>query len=424
MNIRIYNARILSMQSDVSVTEGEVWVEGKRITCVGKAKEKAPVWNREIDAKGNLVMPGFKNAHTHSAMTFLRSYADDLPLLDWLHKQVFPMEAKLTPEDSYWLCRLAILEYLTSGITSNFDMYFYPEMIAKASVDSGFRTVLMIGLNDFTSSLEEVEYFYQFFNDYHEMISYRFGFHAEYTTSPGLLNGVAKLAERYHAPVFTHVSETADEVEQCRKRYGKTPVSYLDSLGLFQYGGGGFHCVHMTDEDLDIFQKRGLTVVTNPGSNTKLASGIPRITDMLQRGIPVAIGTDGPASNNCLDMFREMFLVTGLAKLREQDASAVSADQVLFMAAKSGAYAMGLKECDCLAEGKLADLILIDLHQPNMQPIHHIAKNLVYSGSKQNVKLTMVNGRILYEDGVFFVGKEPEEIYEKVNQIIRRMEKE
>lgn len=424
MNIRIYNARILSMQSDVSVTEGEVWVEGKRITCVGKAKEKAPVWDREIDAKGNLVMPGFKNAHTHSAMTFLRSYADDLPLLDWLHKQVFPMEAKLTPEDSYWLCRLAILEYLTSGITSNFDMYFYPEMIAKASVDSGFRTVLMIGLNDFTSSLEEVEYFYQFFNDYHEMISYRFGFHAEYTTSPGLLNGVAKLAERYHAPVFTHVSETADEVEQCRKRYGKTPVSYLDSLGLFQYGGGGFHCVHMTDEDLDIFQKRGLTVVTNPGSNTKLASGIPRITDMLQRGIPVAIGTDGPASNNCLDMFREMFLVTGLAKLREQDASAVSADQVLFMAAKNGAYAMGLKECDCLAEGKLADLILIDLHQPNMQPIHHIAKNLVYSGSKQNVKLTMVNGRILYEDGVFFVGKEPEEIYEKVNQIIRRMEKE
>ena len=194
-------------------------------------------------------------------------------------------------------------------------------------------------------------------------------------------------------------------MEQCIARTGMTPTAYLDSLGMFEYGGGGFHCVHMTEEDLRIFQKRGLSVVTNPGSNTKLASGIAPIRRMMELGINIGIGTDGPASNNCLDMFREMFLTTGLAKLREKDAAVVDAGQVLYMATAGGAKACGLNECDALAEGKLADLIMIDLHQPNMQPLNNIAKNLVYSGSKQNVKLTMVNGRILYENGEFFVGE-------------------
>ena len=371
--------------------------------------------------KGNLVMPGFANAHTHSAMTFLRSYADDLPLQEWLGQQVFPMEAKLTGEDIYELSSLAILEYLTSGITSNFDMYFQPERIAQASVDCGFRTVMVSSLNNFTSSLEEMEQEYVRYNKYHDRIRYHLGFHAEYTTSEELLKGVAALAEKYQAPVFTHNSETRREVEECVERHGMTPTAYLDSLGLFQYGGGGYHCVHMTDEDIRIFKKRGLVVVTNPGSNTKLSSGIARISDIQKAGVPIAIGTDGPASNNCLDMFREMFLVTGLAKLREEDAAAVPAQEVLKMAVLGGARAMGLKDCGSLAPGKLADLIVIDLNQPNMQPLNNLVKNLVYSGSKQNVKLTMVNGRVLYEDGRFFVGRPPEEIYEKANRIIKRM---
>ena len=153
----------------------------------------------------------------------------------------------------------------------------------------------------------------------------------------------------------------------------------------------------------------------------KLASGIPPLTKMLQMGIPVAIGTDGPASNNCLDMFREMFLVTGLAKLRERDASCMPAEEVLYMATAGGAYAMGLPDCDCLAAGKKADLVMIDLQQPNMQPENNLVKNLVYSGSKQNVKLTMVNGKVLYEDGTFFIGTDPAEIYTKANEIIGRM---
>lgn len=431
MNIRFYNARILAMDGDTEVTRGEVWVQGNKITYVGSTahtregtmgRENAPqAWDREIDVEENLVMPGFANAHTHSAMTFLRSYADDLPLQEWLKKQVFPMEAKLTGEDIYELSRLAILEYLTSGITCNFDMYFHPEMIARASVDCGFRTVMVSSLNNFTSSLGEMEQEYLKYNHYHELIRYHLGFHAEYTTSEELLRGVAALAEKYQAPVFTHNSETRREVDECIARHKMTPTAYLDSLGLFCYGGGGYHCVHMAEEDIRIFKERGLAVVTNPGSNTKLSSGIARISDMLKEGVKLAVGTDGPASNNCLDMFREMFLVTGLAKLREGDASAVPAEEVLKMATVGGALAMGLSDCGCLAPGKLADLIVIDLKQPNMQPLNHIAKNLVYSGSKQNVKLTMVNGKILYEDGEFFVGAKPEEIYEKANRIIKRM---
>lgn len=421
MNTRFYDARVLTMDGTMEIVRGEVWVEGNRITHIGPGKGRPPVWDREIDAKGNLIMPGFKNAHTHSAMTFLRSYADDLPLLEWLNKQVFPMEAKLTQEDVYWLSKLAIMEYLTSGITANFDMYFHPEMIAKASVECGFRTVMVSGLNDFVSSVEELEENYVKYNQYHELIRYCLGFHAEYTTSEELLKGVAALAKKYQAPVYTHNSETLAEVEGCIERHGMTPTAYLDSLGMFGYGGGGYHCVHMTDEDLDIFRDRGMTVVTNPGSNVKLASGIARITDMMDKGINLAIGTDGPASNNCLDMFREMFLTTGLGKIRENDAAAVPADKVLSMAACGGARAMGLADCDCLAVGKLADLVMIDLQQPNMQPINNIVKNLVYSGSKQNVRLTMVNGRVLYEKGKFAIGVEPKLVYEKANEIIGRM---
>ena len=200
-----------------------------------------------------------------------------------------------------------------------------------------------------------------------------------------------------------------------------TPTVFLDSLGLFDFGGGGYHCCYMSDEDIEIFKKRGLSAVTNPGSNTKLASGIAPVKRFLDEGVNVAIGTDGPSSNNCLDMFREMFLVTGLAKLREKDASVVSGMDVLRMATVNGAKAMGLDDCDVLAEGKEADLIMIDLKQPNMQPLNDIANNIVYSGSKQNVKMTMIHGKILYEDGKFDIGMTPDDIYAEAAAIQKRL---
>ena len=423
MQIRFYNAKIMTMAEGTAWMEGELWVRDRRIVYVGDGAgrpEEVPVWDREIDAEGNLLMPGFKDAHTHSAMTFLRSYADDLPLQEWLFQKVFPMEARLTEGDAYELSRLAVMEYLTSGITANFDMYFMPaEVIAKASEDCGFRTVLCGAVNDSVQSVEDMERWYRTFNREGDLISYMVGFHAEYTTSKALLERIADLAHRVQSPVWCHNSETKREVEECIGRYGMTPTALMDSLGMFELPGGGYHCVHMTEEDLELFRTKGLTVVTNPASNMKLASGMAPIQRMCDMGIPVAIGTDGPASNNCLDMFREMFLVTGLAKLREMDAAAVNADLVLQMATVNGARAMGLTDCDTLETGKLADLIMIDLHQPNMQPLNNIAKNIVYSGSKQNVKLTMVNGKILYENGEFFIGADPEEIYRKSNEIIK-----
>ena len=425
MKIRFYNAKILTFTKDNQIIEGELWVEDSRITYVGKEILNTEcVFDREINANGNLIMPGFKNAHTHSAMTFLRSYADDMPLMDWLNTQVFPMEAKLDGEEMYHLSKLAILEYLTSGITANFDMYFCPEDVSKASIELGFRTVMCSGISQFTGetdySLDLLDGYYRKFNQYHERIGYCLGFHAEYTATRPLLEGIASLAEKYKAPVYTHNSESLTEVEQCIARNGLTPTVYLNSLGIYNYGGGGFHCVHMTEEDLKIFQEKNLTVVTNPASNAKLASGIAPLKRMCDLGIPIAIGTDGPASNNCLDMFREIFLTTALQKLKENDASAMDADQVLYMATIGGAKAMGLQDCDTLEPGKYADLIVIDLHQPNMQPLNNITKNLVYSGSKQNVKLTMINGRILYEDNNFYVGEDAEKIYLKANEIINR----
>ena len=427
MKIRIVNAKILTMEKTKQgyreLFDGEIQVEDGKITYVGegKADTDGKSFDREIDAKGNVVMPGFKNAHTHSAMTFLRSYADDLPLQEWLYNRVFPMEAKLTPEDVYWCAILANMEYLTSGITANFDMYMKNESNAKASVDTGFRTVLCGSINDFGGTVEEIEEEYLHFNDYHPLLSYQIGFHAEYTTKRQTLEDMASLGHKYKKPVYTHNSETKNEVQGCVERYGKTPTAFLNELGMFDYGGGGFHCVHMTEEDLQICREKGIWVVTNPSSNLKLASGIAPIAKMLEMGIGLAIGTDGSASNNCLDMFREMFLVTGLQKAVCEDAAVVDAMDVLYMATAGGAGAMGLTDCDVLAEGKRADLIMIDLMKPNMQPLNNIAKNIVYSGSTQNVKMAMIDGRILYEDGRFDIGVEPEEVYEQVNRSIERM---
>lgn len=423
MKIRFFNGKILCMEPQMDIIQGELHTTDDTISYCGPSIKKInhDIFDREIDLRGNLVMPGFKNAHTHSAMTFLRSYADDMPLNDWLHKRVFPMEAKLTAEDIYTLSKLGIAEYLTSGITANFDMYVDSEPIARAAIDTGFRTVIVSGLNNFVDSVENVAKNYETLNHFHPLISYQLGFHAEYTTKEEILKGVSELSHQYRAPVYTHISETKQEVTDCLNRTGKTPVAYLDSLGLFDYGGGGYHCVHFTDQDKDIFKEKNMSVITNPASNLKLASGIAPLSDYLRAGLNIAIGTDGPASNNCLDMFREMFLVTGLSKVKEEDAASFDATNVLKAATIGGAKAMGLPLCESLAVGQKADLFILNLRKPNMQPENNIVKNIVYSGSKDNVLLTMVNGKILYENGEFFIGEDIGELYYKCNHIIKCM---
>ena len=423
MKIRFYNARIMPMAEPGKIIEGEVWIQDNRILYVGEKKEDAGecAWDREIDCERNLLMPGFKNAHTHSAMTVFRSLCDDYNLQDWLTQEIFPREEKMTGEDCYLLTKLAILEYLTSGITAIGDMYLSPEDIAEACQEMGMRCVLVSGLNKFGPPLSVMEERYQKLNGKYDLVTYKMGVHAEYTCSREVLEAVSDMIHRYRAPLFVHMSETKTEVEECIGRYGITPVALFDSLGLFDFGGSIYHGVHTTSEDMEILKKRGISVITNPASSAKLASGIAPIGEYLRRGIRVGIGTDGASSNNCLDMFREMFLVTALAKLKENDPSAVDALKVLTMATVNGALSMELEDGDILEEGKLADVIMIDLNQPNMQPINNIAKNLVYSGSKLNVKMTMINGIILYENGSFAEGIDAKAIYKKANEILERL---
>lgn len=419
--IRFYNGRVLSFGGGMKISRGEVWTDGGRIVHVGDAPGVLPEFDRQIDLSGKLLMPGFKNAHTHTAMVFFRSLADDMPLQSWLSEQVWPREGKLTGEAVYDLTKLGIMEYLSSGITASFDMYIKNDFYAKANTDAGFRTVICSALNDFDADITNIEREYIKFNSYSELVSYRLGIHAEYTTSMLRMEYMVSLAEKYKAPCYTHMSETKAEVDGCIERYGLTPPQLLDRIGFFRYGGGAFHCVWMDETDIALMAEKKLYAVTCPGSNLKLASGVAPVDAFAAAGVPLAIGTDGAGSNNALDMFREMYLVSALQKLKNMDAAAGSADRTLEMACAGGARAMGLDECDDIAPGKLADITVLDLERPNMQPVNNIARNIVYSGSKENVYLTMVNGKILYENGEFFLDESARDIYERCGEWKKRI---
>lgn len=419
--IRLHNALVMPMTSDCSVFRGEVWTDGGRIAYAGAPRAgELPEFEREIDLNGDLVLPGFKNAHAHSAMTFLRSYADDLPLQSWLFDKVFPLEARLTPEAVYAFTRLAVLEYLSGGITASFDMYFHRDAYARANIDCGFRTVICGALSA-GDKISVAADDYAKFNALDPLISYLPGVHAEYTADEKLLRGMSELVHGLKSPFWTHNSETKSETDGCFERHGMSPTEYLDSLGLYDFGGGGYHCVWFSERDIEIFAEKGLWAVTCPCSNAKLASGIAPLERFEKRGVRLAVGTDGPASNNALDMFREMYLACVLQKLRLNDAAACPAENILLAACSGGARAMGLDGCDSLAEGKAADLAVISLHRPNMRPIHDVAKNLVYSGTRDNVRMTMVAGRILYENGEFRVGCDAEEIYAEAEKYAKEL---
>lgn len=422
MMLRIFNAKIWT--GERFIDGGEMWTEDGKIRYIGEVSPLILLpWDREINANGNLIMPSFKNAHAHSPMVFLRSQADDMALQDWLFKQVFPREAKLTPDDCYWLTRLAVLEYLSSGISVAGDMYFHLDAIADACVDSGFRNVITEGVTE--GNLQGLEKTLQHGIDKLEgkggLINYRLGLHAEYTNSQESIRALAAFAKEHRMPVYTHLCETKNEVEGCVQRLGKTPAVYLAEQGVFDFGGGAYHFVHSTDDDIKVLKERGVSVISCPASNLKLASGIAPLKKYLDCGLNVALGTDGPASNNCLDMFREMFLATGLQKAMLSDPTAIDGEETLRMATSRGAAAMLLDGLDSIEFGKRADFIMIDLHQPNMQPINNVLKNLVFAGNKSNVLMTVVNGVIRYEKGEYNVGEDADKIYSKCQSITDRI---
>ena len=411
------NARILTMKSS-DIIFGELAVKNNKIIYIGPRFD-GEVPDRIIDCEQNLLMPGFKNAHAHTAMVFARSCSDDLSLYDWLYTTIFPMEERFEDGDIYHLTKLGILEYLTSGITAAFDMYFHVPEIVKASEELGFRSVILATSNDEPISL--IRERYETINKPDALCSYKLGIHAEYTTSEERIKEIVGLAHELKAAIYLHIGETEAEVAGCVERHGKTPVKYLDSLGFFDYGGGGFHCNYFTDEEVEIFKKHNCYIVTCPCSNLKLASGIAPLYKYQQAGLTIAIGTDGAGSNNSLDMFKEMYLASALQKVTNKDASCMDGFEVLKMATVNGAHALGLNDSDVLDVGKNADIIMIDLKNPAMQPINNIAKNIVYSGSKDCVKMTMINGKVLYYNHEFFVDQDVNEIIEKANEITKRL---
>ena len=420
MKLCLKNAKIgiLDKENHWSIIDGNVWVKDGIIEYVG---DQMVSGYEEVDCENNLLLPGFVNAHTHSPMTCFRSLADNKPLDKWLNEQIFPREALLTDEDMYWFTKLAILEYLSSGVTSIFDMYFAKEGVAKACEEYGFRLTMCGAVNDFVQSVPEMKELYLKYHNYLDgLIDYKLGFHAQYTTDDALIGEIAALAHELKEPVFTHLSETKKEVADCVTAYQKTPLAYLCDKGIFDYGGGIFHGVYLSDEDISLLKEKHIAVITNPSSNLKLASGIANGDKLLKQEILMAIGTDGAASNNALDMFREMYLTGTLSKVINEDACAVDATDVLKMACINGNLLLGKADVGQIKAGYKADLVLLDLKSPNMQPVNHILENLVYAGAKSNVKFTMVNGKILYRDGSYLLPDSPYTVYNHCNDIVKR----
>lgn len=398
------------------IIDGELLVIDTRIAYIGEDASKYAPFDKVIDCQGNLLMPGLKNAHTHSAMIFLRNRFKDVSLQDWLFKCVFPREDKLIPSDIYHLNKACFLEYLANGTTACFDQYFFPLEGGRAAEEMGMRVRLLAIFNSETNNVDDLERNYHHFNDRKDAFArYAIGVHAEYTSNDEIIKHTREAINRLHCPFFTHISETKKEVNECIGRHNKTPLKYLYDEGLFEYGGGGYHCIYYTDEEIEICKKNNLTVVSCPGSNQYLSSGIAPLSRYLKEGINIALGTDGPASNENLDMFREMRLA---ATLEGKD---IPAFEVLKMATVNGAHAMELYDADILAKGKLADLIMVDLSNIDKNNIIH---DLVFKATQDNVKLTMINGKILYQNGHYFLNEKVEDIYRKVEEISQRIEKD
>lgn len=422
MNLRFCNAKIMSRPNE-PLREGEVCVSGGKIVSVSSCSSEEFTAERVIDCRGNLLMSGFCNAHTHAAMCLFRGVADDLPLDRWLFDRIFPMEDHLTPDDIYWGTMLQIAEFVKNGITCIADMYFFPDSVYAAVKNVNLCLAICGGAN--SSSAYDVVRFtdemYHKYNTVSDRIRYIPGLHAEYTCDEKLIAAVADFAAEVNSPTYIHLSETLKEVGECTVRHGGlTPPQYLHKLGFFDHGGLAAHCTYADKDDIALLRQSGVTPVINGASNLKLASGIAPVYSMLKQGMRPALGSDGSASNNATSMFREMYLYSCLQKETMKDAAVVSAEEALEAATINGYSALGFNG-GCIEEGKLADLILVDLEQPNMQPLSDPKKNLVYSADSSSVLMTVAGGQIVYEQGAFHIGEPLQKIYSECSKRIKRL---
>ena len=378
--------------------DGLVLIENGAITYAGAAIPFSA--DEVINARGGICMPGLVNAHTHIAMSLMRGVGAGLPLMDWL-QVIFPIEDRLTDERVYWGSMLSIMEMIRRGTTAFADMYFFMPAVARAVLETGMRANLVRSLTGM-EKLPEAEAFFREFNGAGEgRVRVYYSPHAEYTTTPELNRAIIERARRDQTGIHVHISETRSEVEGCRERHGVSPVRYYESLGAFEGPCIAAHCVHVSEEDIAILAARHVNVAHCPGSNLKLASGFAPTPRMLAAGVNVAIGNDGPCSNNSLNMFSEMRLAACAAKAAWQDSADIPARQAIQMAGENGARALGFANVGRLEAGMRADLVLLDPEAENLHPCFDIEETIAYAAEGLNVCLTMVDGKALYRDGEF-----------------------
>ena len=408
VDLIVSGAWLLPAAGEEAVADGAVAVAGGGIVAVG---EKEGLCRRFPGARllhtpSGLVMPGLINMHTHVSMSCFRGLADDLPLMRWLEDYIFPAEAKLTPELVNLGARLSIIEMIRSGTTSFCDMYLFAREVARAAADCGMRAWVGEVVYDFPSpcygppdkGIELVRAMAGEWRD-HPLVSVTVEPHAVYTCSPDLLVRLKELARELALPWIIHLSENREEVDTARERYGASPAAHLDRLGLLDRDTIAAHCVMLSDDEIAMFAERGVNVVHCPESNMKLASGIAPVARMLEQGVNVALGTDGSASNNDLDMFGEMGTAALLQKVAGPDATLVPADSALAMATTAGARALGMEgRLGVLAEGALADIIVLDLNAPHLTPLYNPVSHLVYAARGNDVVHSVIAGRVVMED--------------------------
>lgn len=364
----------------------------------------------QYEGKGKLLMNGFYNAHAHSAMTLMRGYGENMVLQDWLEKRIFPFEAKLDSNAVYWGTMLAMAESVRFGIVSSTDMYYFCDDMIQAILESGCKNNNGRGVACFTDAdlkdtdaFKEMKYTFENYNGAgNGKIKVDMSLHAEYTSNPKIVKQIAEYTKSIGANMHVHVSETQFEHEQCkRKNNNLTPVSYFNSLGLFDTRTTAAHCVWIEGEDFDILKEKGVTVASNPISNLKLASGVCNVPKLLRMGVNVAIGTDSVASNNSLNFIEEIKVFAISSKEKFGDPTVVTPTEAIRAATLGGAIGQGRSDCGQLKEGNKADLIVLDINQPQMKPVHNLINNIVYSASGSDVILTMVDGKVLYENGEY-----------------------
>ena len=411
---------ILIKHVELNGNPTDITIEGNRITDIGP--QDAALFDTIIDGTYSIAVPAFYNNHTHSPMTLLRGYADDMELMDWLNNHIWPAEAKLQPEDIYWGTRLACMEMIHSGTVYFNDMYFLLPGTVRAVEESGLRATIGMFRNDAAPNRDT---FIQESNELWERrdtLSKRIGLsiapHAIYTCNEKTLRECAEMSQQYGIQLHIHVAETQTEFDGCKEQHGgMTPVEYLDTLGVLSERTFAAHSVHLTEHDMEILAERGVHCVFNPVSNLKLMSGQMKLRQMLDKGVSVVLGTDGTSSNNNLSMFDEMKVASLVAKLANNSPIGAQVDEIYNLATKAGAESAGL-EAGVIEKGRLADIVLLDANSPQLTPSYNLISNLVYSADTSCVKTVICDGKILMQDG-FIEGEA--EVIENARRCAKRL---